>query len=806
MYYELSRAVERLTNDFLGERRKPMNKKLLSRALMAALLHAALLTLPVTGLYAQTLDEGPTDGSFTLQGSAVNAEQTRVDNSYADGIITRKERLVNARTWDYTDCSWGDTDAGKRAWSQLLAEMYKVRSDSTKLQHWINVHGKAVLTNVYNNTSTFNKPFSVPGYTFYLLKFWKMLPDSQKNAAKKMIDDKGWDQLTREDEHMDPIYAYTEKNSENFAWMSRLPGYLLAEHYASDTHLPFFKEYVENWGKALFNSGRIEWNSKVYWGYCIVPSLILYELAQDPHIKQIAQAAIDWQVLELALHWIDGTTTGADARAKTDSYLPFHGTSWLWGYLYFADATHHPSYSPAIADSIMAVIVNGLSQKPMSGFPVWSTYRPPQVAVDIAHRNFTLPVEIHSAKPFYQADYDEYAHWKGDDTLSRQFDFETIYLDKNYTLSSLATNYPAGIDCFQEQSVWKMAVKGNGMGAIQIFGNAGGYENSNLQAGRSPYEQIGQYRNTMMRLIKGTDHLWTALPKAVHAEIDGKRVYADMGNDVYVALQPWNATGVSSTQYSRDANYTQYTWSYNSSTLGALVLEVGTKSEHGSYSNFKSAIQSKSSFEQPLDKPDQLQYTCSLKRAIKMQFMPLAPNYQYYQCSTDKNQPCATKKVIAKAGVTPRVWCDGQYLDFSKWQSYHVSYGEKIIEQNWGSGTLTAAANGKGVQISINPQSAEVQYRSFSGGVNAAVPRQAGRRGAGGAMVKYSQAAHSISFAALQKNSVLTITDMQGRRVCAQPIHAGTQSIALPTLAKGMYLIHLQGLGVQKILVAQSIL
>ena len=48
--------------------------------------------------------------------------------------------------------------------------------------------------------------------------------------------------------------------------------------------------------------------------------------------------------------------------------------------------------------------------------------------------------------------------------------------------------------------------------ALFKFWNSGDYGNSELAAGRSPHEQIGQFRNMMMHILKGR-HTWVALPK-----------------------------------------------------------------------------------------------------------------------------------------------------------------------------------------------------------------------------------------------------------------------------------------------------
>ena len=101
-----------------------------------------------------------------------------------------------------------------------------------------------------------------------------------------------------------------------------------------------------------------------------------------------------------------------------------------------------------------------------------------------------MPVEIQSAKPYYGFDEDNYADWNGQREVRRRFDFETLYLDRDFTLASLATLRPdggvkkGGHMPFAEQNLWRLAVRGG-----QIFGNSGA---NDTMTGRCPYEETAQ--------------------------------------------------------------------------------------------------------------------------------------------------------------------------------------------------------------------------------------------------------------------------------------------------------------------------
>lgn len=623
---------------------------------------------------------------------------------WESGYQARLLTLVNARAWPIGSGGNGDPDDGKREWPSLLAEMWKVRDNPAQVQSFLQNQGRTLLFSRW--AGSFFKPFSDPGYTLYYLRYKERLPPDQIARAHTMIQAgtgtadpfrSGWTYLTRTDGHMDPIYGLTEFNSENFNWMARLMGCLWAHELDDPAQMAYFDNYVDNWVRALFNAGRVEWNSNNYWGYTFQPLLVLYEFAPNPKIKAQAKAALDWMVFEAALHFLDGFQVGPDVRAKGDAYKSFAGSVWPYAYLYFVDDAHRPTYRDADVQANM--------QRNLVGFMPYASYRPPQVAIDIAQRRFALPVEIHSAKPFYHLDNDNYAGWRGDTERGRRWEFETLYLDQHYTLGSLATFRPNGEAVhrpenqrpFSEQSVWRLGVRGTTRGAIQVFGNAGP---DNDLAGRCPHEQIGQDRNTMLRLTKNTDRMWVALPSNRTIEFDGDRTFCDLNNNVYVALLSHNARDRTDNVWSPDTAYRQIVWRYDPARLGALVLEVGTQKEHGSFGQFKQNVASRSRL--TVIDADQIEYTGTSGRRLKMQYQP----------TTTYTMVDGT--VINPAGVVPKVWTDGVYQDYLSWDSYRVVHGPSIIEQPWGGGVLKASAAGRTLQITIDPFTAAAGYRQSS--------------------------------------------------------------------------------------------
>ncbi|MGC9452919.1 MAG: hypothetical protein ACP5I4_15890, partial [Oceanipulchritudo sp.] len=347
---------------------------------------------------------GVTIPSLALTRTEVEPDQLiPQDPAWETGYQTRVSQLVNAQTWPIGNGT-GDTDVGKRDWPALLGQMWKVRDNDASLQSYINNEGMTLVNSTY--AGSFYKAFSVPGYNMFYFHFKDYSPTvglstSQETQAQSI---NSWAYLTREDNRMDPIYGQTEFNSENFNWMARLGGLQWAFELP-DTDLgtyqynwqagqpkgmsrDYFSNYMDNWTRALFNAGRVEWNAIIYWGYTFNPILTLLEHPPvdpaDPDyqdkVRQQARAGADWMVLESALHYLDGFTGGPGSRDKNNPYRPFNGSTWEFAYLYFAEDGHMPSYDTATMQANM--------DRNMVGWFPWSSYRPLNVIKSIAQRDF----------------------------------------------------------------------------------------------------------------------------------------------------------------------------------------------------------------------------------------------------------------------------------------------------------------------------------------------------------------------------------------------------------------------------------
>ena len=269
--------------------------------------------------------------------------------------------------------------------------------------------------------------------------------------------------------------------------------------------------------------------------------------------------------------------------------------------------------------------------------------------------------------------------------MRRRFEFETLYLDKDFTLASLATMRPDGAVKsdgqmpFSEVSLWRLAAKGG-----QIFGNAGA---NDTMTGRCPFEEIAQYGNVMLRAVKGTDVMWVAVPRAMKVEIADGAVRVRLGDGLSARFTAQGRqSGVAMPRHApwSDPAYEQYVWTFAPGELAALAMEVGRGKLDGTLS---------------MEEDDIVRYRFDGKE-LKLQFV--AP---VTYMMTDA-------RVVKPAGTVPRAWRDGIAMGFQRWDTYRVVAGKKIVEQKWGGDTLDAMGLKIRVDRSHRPHRALVGRRS----------------------------------------------------------------------------------------------
>lgn len=194
------------------------------------------------------------------------------------------------------------------------------------------------------------------------------------------------------------------RNTDNLRAMRETSVYLMAEETGNEATRLIYKQRLERYVTTLYDIGMGEWDSPVYHGHTTSAYLNLYDFAHDPEVKQLAQNALDWLFYAAALKYWRGSWTGPAKRTYGDSAARF-----FW--LYFGDA---PPPENRENDWIHALT---------------SSYHPPEWILQVAHRQFPLPIEIRHTHPHYE-------NWKPG--LYGPAFYETLYIGHTFQLGSLA--------------------------------------------------------------------------------------------------------------------------------------------------------------------------------------------------------------------------------------------------------------------------------------------------------------------------------------------------------------------------------
>lgn len=670
----------------------------------------------------------------------------RPGNAWRNGFQSRLHEMYAEPAMNYADnYGYTGTDVGKHYWSQKLAKM---AVDTSQTEYYINSVTPA-LSYHKPGAGSFYYPFTPAGYAMYYFTYkdsiLKYTPHQIDTVESTLYDYEEWKYLMRKDHYLDMVYPNgTEFNSENFHWMLRSAGHLFAHEFhltnghnnhrlsfrdADSIHrknvdvLRYFDGFVNNLTRALYNAGRVEWNSDNYWAHTMNALVTLYEGADrcnNPNgatMKKKAKACLDWMMLEAALHYLDGYQVAADARAKGGYINQAPGSISAYTYAYFVDSAHMPSYGQDYWDTYTP-------DDAVGGFLLNTKYRPPEWIIDIAQKNIALPVEIQSAKPFYHIDFGDYFnkgeapyhYWKGDSKKSRRFEFETLYLDEHYIMSSIAGGRPSGnLGVFSEQAQWEIGIEGNGNGAMQISGNAADYNYA--PAGRCPYHEIGQFRNVMMHLVrKPYSNLFYVLIPDRHNELSesgsadwykwkGKDLYINWHDSVYMALRQLDATGLSiDTSSNKGDQHTEITWSFADNDLGGVIIEMG---QVASYHSFEQFVDSVHTMNISRLNDSTIRYHSASNHSIKMAF---TSPVSYKMTENTENTPSINP--YSPAANYPELWGDSTYINYEEWDSYHTSLGH-LIEQPWGNGRLSYNIHQQEGAVKIDATTAEAHYKQL---------------------------------------------------------------------------------------------
>jgi hypothetical protein len=341
----------------------------------------------------------------------------------------------------------------------------------------------------------------------------RLMVDPQDRQARKLIND---DRSPREHYHFaavnwarflplwgDVLTPKTRASLAEHAWNydAYLNGSGTENHkvmwYASALVVPLFlegergiahrgraealadrKEWLRSYVRNLYHYGMGEWESATYHMFSTHSMINVYDFAEDPEVRLLAAAALDYYVGAYSLKYTDGILSGPSQRGYADR--PAGQIADQSGWLWWGSTANLPDRE--VADFRYAM------------HPATSSWRPNAVISHIARRELPqLPVAVRGSKPNY---------WFGLNIEPQaNVTQETLWISPRYTLGSLWHGY----DPHGQTVRWQFTAAGNERGEAAAL--TGGHPWADRRGGG-----LGKYDQTMQH--EGTLILISRIPEA----------------------------------------------------------------------------------------------------------------------------------------------------------------------------------------------------------------------------------------------------------------------------------------------------
>jgi len=282
----------------------------------------------------------------------------------------------------------------------------------------------------------------------------------------------------------DAYNALTSEGTENHIGMSRTSGYIFAMEARAEPGLEAraaqwheeLDTWIRAWGSRIYRYGTGEWDSSVYTAYNLIGWLNVYDFSEDPEVRAVARAVLDYYATAIALKYSAGIYGGAEARGTTRyGPGPMTATEYL-GWLWFGDAAS--AAAPGFwsgNDYIQSV------------HAATSAYRPPTIAAEIASKALR-PATYHNTKPDYRL-------------MQRGQHHEVFHIGETFTLGSVQSPLGGWTNASYGLVNWKMVIDIPRDDPVVVWGN-GGMKSSAHARGRNPFDQFFQYRGTLVQMTR----------------------------------------------------------------------------------------------------------------------------------------------------------------------------------------------------------------------------------------------------------------------------------------------------------------
>jgi hypothetical protein len=429
------------------------------------------------------------------------------------------------------------------------------------------------------------------------------------------------------------------RNTDNLRAMREISAYLMAEETGNERTQQIYKERIKEKVRLLYQIGQGEWDSEAYLGHGLTTYVNLYDFAKDEEVRAIAKSALDWFTITGALKYWRGGFGGPSKRDYSEGNCVWcSGAAQALG-LYFGD-------SP----------VRDTNQNPDLIHLITSSYRPPAVAVALARKQFTKPLELLNSKPTYD-------NWKPGGSDKPQF-YETLYFGNSFQLGTLAQGSGGDWNGFKLMSY-------NSHRGVDYFIASSGNDADKISTSSTGNDAVAQYQNLAIWLNDKPAPFQFFLPKTAQVEFLRGKLFIKL-EKTWLSVAPINLQfGAVNSNLKRYPDDQILTATATGQKISGFTLEVG---EGESWEQFK--------------------------RAVLVNSRLKVGNHQIEYFSSKKKL-----KIENQGQELPKVWRDGRYHDWRThtdiYRSDTSNMNKAPIYQAWKGGKLEVIADGRYSNFSI---------------------------------------------------------------------------------------------------------
>ncbi|MFP4106949.1 MAG: hypothetical protein ACLFVU_12780 [Phycisphaerae bacterium] len=396
--------------------------------------------------------------------------------------------------------------------------------------------------------------------------------------------------------------------TENHKMMHKASGYVLAEHIdgpykgmSREQHMKELRTWLTDQVKRLYTIGQGEYDSSTYVGFSAASWANVYDYTDDPYMKKLSRAALEWYATALARKYFHGAQLGPESRGfarqavgTIDEKPGFPGTK---GMNYSQVGTHTDWMCWLWWDDSVRGVWMDRDKVEVNRYPAhvlaMSDYRPFRAIRRLGRKQVKLPYEARGSKPIYsgpQGNYIQEYLYQAD-----QYAMGTLYHPEKGVRTS-GTILP-------QTTMFKLlALDKNSLG---VFGATNGYHGHYPLEGRTPYDQYHQKRSAALNVCYvNTEEDQRTKHRSILGFPKGNRPSEKGGwyfwqvNKTFVAARPLNGKAAvrEIQRYNNKKKETQTVesdtneWLVSPGKLTGWAIQVAQKPEYNSLSAFQQAV------------------------------------------------------------------------------------------------------------------------------------------------------------------------------------------------------------------------